>query len=184
VKAIIRLSQKMGCYPECLVLHDVQKTGTYALTAGQFGDVWTGLIGDHKIAIKVLKVYMRSNIEKLLKVWENSKTYARAAHGYFPQTFSHEAVLWRQLSHPNVLPFYGVYHWDQNRSRVCLISPWMSNGNIVQYLEDYPHANRINLVSEAQRRPACNLFTLPRRLTSLSASNTSTVTSRVSFTVT
>jgi hypothetical protein len=68
VKAVIQLSQNTGLYPECLVLHDVQKTGEYALTAGQFGDVWKGLIGNHEIAIKVLKVYMTSDIEKLLKV--------------------------------------------------------------------------------------------------------------------
>ncbi|KIM87462.1 hypothetical protein PILCRDRAFT_63602, partial [Piloderma croceum F 1598] len=47
------------------------------------------------------------------------------------QDFSTEVVTWRQLSHPNVLPFYGVFHLNNNRTRVCLISQWMENGNIV-----------------------------------------------------
>jgi serine/threonine protein kinase len=60
--------------------------------------------------------------------------------------FSREAVLWRQLSHPNLLPFYGVYHFKEDRNRVCMVSPWMENGNVKGYLEGNPDANRISLV--------------------------------------
>jgi serine/threonine protein kinase len=50
------------------------------------------------------------------------------------QEFTSEAVTWRQLSHPNVLPFYGVYQLARNPPRVCLACPWMENGNLVQFL--------------------------------------------------
>jgi len=52
------------------------------------------------------------------------------------QEFSSEAVIWRQLSHPNVLPFYGVYRLDRDPPRVCFACPWMENGNVVQFLAD------------------------------------------------
>jgi serine/threonine protein kinase len=62
------------------------------------------------------------------------------------QEFSHEAVVWRQLSHPNLLPFYGIYR-SNNGCRVCLLSPWMDNGTIVQFLKKNPDVYRPGLVS-------------------------------------
>lgn len=63
------------------------------------------------------------------------------------QGFAHEAVIWRQLFHPNVLPFYGVYHLDDLRSRLCLISPWMEHGNVMQFLKQAPETDLATLVS-------------------------------------
>jgi hypothetical protein len=64
----------------------------------------------------------------------------------YGQEFSSEAVLWRQLCHPNVLPFYGVYV-DMDRMKFGLTSPWMVNGNIVQFLKAYPNTYCVDLVS-------------------------------------
>ncbi|KAH7908657.1 kinase-like domain-containing protein [Hygrophoropsis aurantiaca] len=61
---------------------------------------------------------------------------------------SREAVIWRQLSHPNLLPFYGVYRSSGTVPRVCLVSPWMQNGNIIQYLEKAPTATRRPLITD------------------------------------
>jgi serine/threonine protein kinase len=69
--------------------------------------------------------------------------------------FSKEAILWNQLNHPNVLPFYGVYYLEEERRRICLVSPWMENGNIVRYLQENPHAPRRPFVSIA--RPSCKV---------------------------
>ncbi|KAF9027775.1 kinase-like domain-containing protein, partial [Rhodocollybia butyracea] len=43
--------------------------------------------------------------------------------------FCNEALLWRQLRHPNVLPFFGV---NTTLFGFCLVSPWMSNGDIIK----------------------------------------------------
>jgi hypothetical protein len=56
-------------------------------------------------------------------------------------------MLWRQLSHPNVLPFYGVYHLDDSTRRLCLTAPWMENGNAVEFLMQYPETYCVHLVS-------------------------------------
>ncbi|PBK94120.1 kinase-like protein, partial [Armillaria gallica] len=45
-----------------------------------------------------------------------------------------EATIWKQLKHPNILPFIGV-NTTSFAERVCLISPWMMNGNIIKFLE-------------------------------------------------
>ncbi|KAJ6474936.1 hypothetical protein C8R45DRAFT_834665 [Mycena sanguinolenta] len=55
--------------------------------------------------------------------------------------FSREASIWRQLSHPNMLPFFGLSYLNWT---LCLVSPWMENGNLSQYLEE-------NLVNDDHR---------------------------------
>ncbi|KAG6907968.1 hypothetical protein DXG01_006693 [Tephrocybe rancida] len=59
-----------------------------------------------------------------------------------------EAVVWGQLSHPNILPFYGIQYLNGLRSRMCLVSPWMNNGDIHIYLERKPKADRSSLISD------------------------------------
>ncbi|KAF9464792.1 hypothetical protein BDZ94DRAFT_1235011 [Collybia nuda] len=61
---------------------------------------------------------------------------------------THEAVLWKQISHPNVLTFYGLYTWVQGpRSALCLVPPWAEHGNIIEYLRKTPGADRVPLAS-------------------------------------
>ncbi|KAK7027403.1 hypothetical protein VNI00_015239 [Paramarasmius palmivorus] len=49
-----------------------------------------------------------------------------------------EAIIWRQLRHPNVLPCLGLYYLDDTQQRICLVSPWMENGNLVEYMQARP----------------------------------------------
>ncbi len=57
-----------------------------------------------------------------------------------------EAIMWSHLSHPNLLPFYGIYHPHERLGSVCLVSPWMQNGNINDYLKVHPDVPRLHLV--------------------------------------
>ncbi|KXN82740.1 Ephrin type-A receptor 2 [Leucoagaricus sp. SymC.cos] len=132
--AIQRLSKKSALYPECFVLKDVsiQKNSDgsiHTISSGKFGDVWRGTMQDQDVCLKVMRVYRNSKI-----------------HDY---TFSCEAVLWGQLQHGNVLPFYGVYRLEHpTHSRICLVSPWMQNGNVDEYLVKEPNADRIVLIRD------------------------------------
>jgi serine/threonine protein kinase len=77
-----------------------------------------------------LKVYQKSDMDIILKVTQHaSPTWADEV----VQKFASEAVTWRQLFHPNVLPFYGIYHLDR-KPGVCVACPWMENGSLVQFL--------------------------------------------------
>lgn len=58
-----------------------------------------------------------------------------------------EIALWGQLNHPNILPFYGVYHLDNAEEKICLVSPWMENGTLTEYLKSCTDANKLLLVS-------------------------------------
>ncbi|EKM75153.1 hypothetical protein AGABI1DRAFT_132508 [Agaricus bisporus var. burnettii JB137-S8] len=80
-------------------------------------------IKDRLFALKVVRLYQKLKVEDLLK-----------AH-------AREAILWSSLRHPNIVPFHGIYYF-QSRQRICLVSPWMGNGDIVDYLERVPEAPR------------------------------------------
>lgn len=58
------------------------------------------------------------------------------------QIYAKEAILWGQLCHPNIVPFYGIYYLNEARRQVCLVSPWMRNGSLVDYLKNNPDAHR------------------------------------------
>ncbi|KAJ7636516.1 hypothetical protein FB45DRAFT_906753 [Roridomyces roridus] len=128
LKALMKLSSKSGRHPRCFALTDLQLEGPQ-VAAGSFGDVYKGSVHGETVSVKVMRVFLQADVEALLK------------------EFYHEALIWRQLSHPNLLPFFGIYYLEDTKNRLCLVSPWMENGNIVRYLKDYAgDINRLNLV--------------------------------------
>jgi len=62
------------------------------------------------------------------------------------QCLFREIAIWRRLSHPNVLPVLGV---SPKLFPLCIITEWMTNGNIMDFASKHPEANRLHLV----RRP-------------------------------
>ena len=50
------------------------------------------------------------------------------------QNMCREALLWRQLHHPYVLPFLGL-GGDPSNGTIHMLSPWMENGSLSKYLE-------------------------------------------------
>lgn len=53
-------------------------------------------------------------------------------------------MTWRILRHPNVLPLLGVTMIDH---RFVMVSQWMKNGNVNEFLKNNPDADRLELVS-------------------------------------
>ena len=50
---------------------------------------------------------------------------------------------WKALRHPNVLPLLGVI---MTETEFSMVSEWMSNGNINQFVATHKDANRFELV--------------------------------------
>ncbi|KXN84856.1 Cytokinesis protein sepH [Leucoagaricus sp. SymC.cos] len=57
-----------------------------------------------------------------------------------------EVILWAHSSHPNVLPFLGVFLEGQDSPRPCLVSPFMKNGNLKTYAARLPQKFRLPLI--------------------------------------
>ncbi|KAJ7929734.1 kinase-like domain-containing protein [Mycena leptocephala] len=111
-KALVKLSEDSRLLPRCFALTGLEQERQVA--GGSFSDVYTGVLRGQSVAIKMMRVFENSDIDALLK------------------GFGREALLWRQLSHPNLLPFYGLYYFQK---RLCLVSPWMENGHIRAFLK-------------------------------------------------
>ena len=69
------------------------------------------------------------------------------------QIFCQEAVVWKRLTHPNVLSLLGV-----TVSPLQLISDWMSGGDLPDYLKKNPDADRLESVG------APSVASIPRSL--------------------
>ena len=59
------------------------------------------------------------------------------------QRFCREAVAWKHLQHPNILPLLGV---SLTQRRFGMVSEWMENGNINDFIQKNPDVNRTKLV--------------------------------------
>ena len=57
--------------------------------------------------------------------------------------FFHKIVIWRRLSHPNVLPVLGV---SPKLFPLCVAPERMIDGNIVDFTSNHPEVNRLRLV--------------------------------------
>ncbi|PBK89471.1 hypothetical protein ARMGADRAFT_935652 [Armillaria gallica] len=133
MKCLRALCNARNIVPSSLFLRDVIREGKNPVGGGGFADIWKGHLHDTHVCLKVLRVFCPE--EQKAKVLRD---------------FCQEALVWRQLLHPNVLPFLGVSK-DVFAPRYCLISPWMVNGNIMSYLEAHPDHDRLtSLVQVAE----------------------------------
>ena len=59
------------------------------------------------------------------------------------QRFCKEAVMWKTLRHPNVLSLLGATMVD---GQFAMVSEWMVNGNINEFVKAHRDVNRFELV--------------------------------------
>ncbi|KAJ7688621.1 kinase-like domain-containing protein [Mycena rosella] len=111
-KALTRLSRESKLHPRCFTLTGLEQGRLVA--GGSFADVYKGSLRGQTVAVKMMRAFDESDIDSLLKA------------------FGREALIWRQLYHPNLLPFFGLYYYQ---TRLCLVSPWMENGHIRAFLK-------------------------------------------------
>jgi serine/threonine protein kinase len=66
--------------------------------------------------------------------------------------------VWKELEHPNILPFLGV-DMTLRQPSYCLVSPWMENGNVLEFIKAHPNPDRLALVSmQSDMQHNLNIF--------------------------
>ncbi|KAJ7442177.1 kinase-like domain-containing protein, partial [Mycena galericulata] len=119
-RLILKLSESSGKLPSCLFITGVTGRGEHPTFGGGFGDVYQAEYSGKTVALKHMRRFLRSSDMR------------RRLH----LKFCREALVWRELHHPHILPFIGIDR-ESFSSSLCMVSPWMGHGTVLVYLENH-----------------------------------------------
>ena len=112
--------------------------------------MWKSEYKGRNVAVKVLRMYSTSDLAKIRRVGPHilsQVSVGRLILGM--QGFCREVVTWAALRHPNVLSLLGIV---MDNDQLAMMSEWMTNGNIREFVGTHREANRFELV---RSRPNC-----------------------------
>lgn len=143
-----RLCGAFGRLPRsCLINEDFKTQEEIPFATRGYTDLWKRDWNGRKVAVKALRFAPDDDRNKTTKVMVfligRSPGIPWGTH-FRLQRFCKEVLLWKLLTHPNILTFYGA---STRQNQFCMVSPWMENGNILNYTRKAPEANRLRLVS-------------------------------------
>lgn len=128
-----KFSDNSGRLPPSLHIRDVVRMGEYPVATGGFSDVYKGqTLSGGWTCLKILRMHISTQDEKLAI-----------------KSFHREVITWRMLRSPRVLEFRGIYIIRSDTTiRFGLVSPWMENGNIMEYLKEHPDHDRMAAIRQ------------------------------------
>jgi serine/threonine protein kinase len=102
---------------------------------GVFADIYRGHHNGIEVAVKMLRFFSEEPRVHAHRVSRRFSSRYTSRLILPSQAFCKQALVWRQLAHPNVLPFIGVdAKTFANINFPCMVSPWMSNGSLLEYI--------------------------------------------------
>ena len=105
------------------------------------------MYNDLEVAFKVLREYSNIELGKVTRVSHFRPSVSWPVCLSQPiQMFYKEVIVWKALHHPNVLPLLGVPK-DRSQFKFAMVSEWMENGTINQFVKAQRDVNRFKLVS-------------------------------------
>ncbi|CAE6537319.1 unnamed protein product [Rhizoctonia solani] len=108
---------------------DFSTVGKHAVAAGGLSDVYHArLLDGSVVAVKSLRISFCDS--------EDLQTLKHIAH---------ELYIWSRCKHRNILELNGTAHV---RGRIALISPWMENGSVPDFVLNHPGAPRYDMCAQ------------------------------------
>lgn len=144
-RLLTRVVKETGQIPSLMIIRDVTRNGSNPVAGGGFADVWNGMRGNIDVALKVLRMFGEGELNKQILRVCSFKFILERGRSYEFQAFFSEVLLWHRLHHSNVMPFLGV-SLEVFAPRYALVSPWMNNGHLLEYLRKRPMSDRRALV--------------------------------------
>ncbi|KAJ6476335.1 kinase-like domain-containing protein [Mycena sanguinolenta] len=130
LRIVRKLSESCDRLPSSLFIFGVEERDEHPTFGGGFGDIYRASYGGERVALKRMRHFLRGSDLRRTRL-----------------KFCREALLWKDLRHPHILPFLGI-DADSFPSFLCMVSPWMENGTVINYLKTHGHANIDRLLSE------------------------------------
>ncbi|KAF8339488.1 kinase-like domain-containing protein, partial [Amanita rubescens] len=90
---------------------------------GGFGYVYKGEYKTEQVALKVIYKKSHQNVSSCSTLFNTCPSL----NSSFKKDFCREALVWRSLSHPHILPLLGIFEVE---SQLFLVSPYMKNGTL------------------------------------------------------
>ncbi|KAH7322111.1 kinase-like domain-containing protein [Rhizoctonia solani] len=110
--------------------------GTKPFTYGGYSDIWRGVEwgagATRDVVIKTIRVPTRQSVslDRLKK------------------RFSREIVIWNAVTHPNILPLYGLCWVDGSDRLPATVYPYCEAGNCVDYLNNNTDADQMAILRQ------------------------------------
>ncbi|KAG8701822.1 hypothetical protein FRC08_003882 [Ceratobasidium sp. 394] len=117
--------------PDVGVQLDPTSISHHPVARGAFGDIYRARYTDGlEVAIKSLRIY---NSPDAPRQHELEKSSVR------------ELLIWSRLDHPNVLGLLGICVFG---GEIGMVSEWMPNDNVREYVVKHPYVNKLALVAD------------------------------------
>ncbi|KAF8150405.1 kinase-like domain-containing protein [Mycena galopus ATCC 62051] len=137
-RIIRKLSTSCDILPSSIFITGVRGKDQYPTFGGGYADVYRASYGNQIVALKYIRDihFLRGSDSRRIRLVSSQLS-----------KFCREALLWKQLNHPHVLPFLGI-DGDSFPSPLGIVSPWMEHGTVINYLEKNGRENVDRLLSE------------------------------------
>ncbi|KAJ6542619.1 kinase-like domain-containing protein [Mycena capillaripes] len=129
-RIIRKLSESCDGLPSSLFITGVTGREEHPTFAGGFGDIYRATYGNKTVAVKHMRHFIQSSEIRDIRL-----------------KLCREALVWKDLRHPHILTFIGIDR-ESFPSSLCMISPWMEHGTVLNYLKDHGRANVDKLLYE------------------------------------
>ncbi|KAF5356829.1 hypothetical protein D9756_006606 [Leucocoprinus leucothites] len=129
---LLKLAGSAQVFPGCYKLRDVDYDLGHPVSIGTFGAAHKTTWQGNDIRVKIVRVDERQSTSLVRHI----------------QTLGRVFISWAQLSHTNILPFYGVLQPEENMPRICIVSPWVSKGDLSSYLTCNPKVPQLPLTDD------------------------------------
>ncbi|KAF7362805.1 hypothetical protein MVEN_00630300 [Mycena venus] len=135
-----RLADFLKILPEELNVHGVVLFSDRPVNGGGFADIYHGQYTNS----------MGKKVEVALKVLRILHDQSADGRRILLEKFAQEALVWRYLKHPNILPFLGVDATTFPSPTMAMLSPWMTRGSVLNYMVENSPVSRyaISLIND------------------------------------
>ncbi|KAF9789355.1 kinase-like domain-containing protein [Thelephora terrestris] len=153
LRGLQKVSARCGLLPKSYwIAHDSLAQSDEALSAtGRISDTCKRSLNGKLVAVKMINpdcVGSCGTFRQVRSIASPNRLAPIMTPAVFLQRLRTNAVMWKQLRHPNVVNFLGLVSDSPLSS---LVYPWMPNGTLSEYLRKHPDVDKLSLLWDVAR---------------------------------